>query len=111
MNASTHGGALQSLAAQLKACPTQDNRYTQKLLVETWAGLKQVALDRGDPLTPSIIAALVLYDDEQFAELLDEAEHEQLTALAQKALERFNEQSHPHNPIGKLIAASLKGTQ
>jgi len=90
MNSATHGGALQSLAAQLKACPTQDNRYTQKLLVETWAGLKQVALDRGDPLTPSIIAALVLYDDEQFAELLDEAEHEQLTALAQKALERFN---------------------
>jgi hypothetical protein len=100
--------ALQPLVAKLKACPSHDHGFSQKLLVETWACLKRTDLEHGDELTPSIMAGLVLYDEEQFAQLLNAAEHAQLTALARTALERFNEKTHPPNKLGKTLAAALK---
>jgi len=108
MSNPTQTGSLQSLVAELKACPSQDNSFSQKLLIETWGCLKQTVLERGDELTPSIMAGLVVYDEEQFAQLLNEAEHAQLVALARTALERFRERTNPPNKLGKAIAASLK---
>lgn len=96
------------LVAILKACPSHDHGFSQKLLIETWGCLKRTDLEHGDELTPSIMAGLVLFDEEQFAQLLNEAEHAQLTALARTALERFNEKTNPPNQLGKTLAAVLK---
>lgn len=106
MTAQTH--TLLPLVAILKACPSHDHGFSQKLLVETWGGLKRTDLERGDELTPSIMAGLVLYDEEEFAQLLNAAEHAQLAALAQTALERFQGKSNPPNKLGKTLAAALK---
>ena len=106
MTARTNG--LLPLVARLKACPAHDHGFSQKLLVATWDSLKQTNLEHGDELTPSIMAGLVLYDEEQFAQLLNAAEHSQLAALAKTALERFQEKSNPPNKLGKTIAAALK---
>lgn len=108
MTALTKSSGLLPLVAKLKACPAHDHGFTQKLLVETWGCLKQTDLEHGDELTPSIMAGLVLYDEEQFAQLLNEAERSQLAALAKTALERFKEKSNPPNKLGKTIAAALK---
>jgi len=104
----TKPGLLSPLMARLKACSTRDNGLSKKLLHETWAALKQTDLERGDQPTPSIMAALVLFDEEQFAGLMTEAELEQMLALARTALERFNERINPPNKLGKTIAATLK---
>ena len=101
-------GGLLPLVAKLKACSAQDNSFSQKLLIEIWGCLKQTDLERGDELTPSIMAGLVLYDEEQFASLLNEAERAQLVALAKVAPERFKQKTNPPNKLGKTIAASLK---
>ena len=106
MTAANHG--LLPLVTILKTCPAHDHGFSQKLLVATWDSLRQTDLEHGDELTPSIMAGLVLFDDEQFAQLLNEAEHAHLTALARTALERFNEKSNPPNKLGKTIAAALK---
>jgi hypothetical protein len=51
---------------------------------------------------------VILYDKEQFAPLLNEAELAQMLALADKALERYQQRTHPPNKLGKIIAAALK---
>ncbi len=102
--------ALEPLVTRLKACPSPEHSFTQKLLFETWGCLRRTDLEHGDELTPSIMAGLVLYDEEQFASLLNEAEHAQLTALAKLAVERFKEKSNPPNKLGKTIAAAVKET-
>jgi len=106
----TSSHPLQPLVEKLTACPARDERFSQKTLVATWDCLKQTDLENDDELTPSIMAGLVLYDETQFAQLLNEAEHAQLAALARTALQRFQEKSDPPNHLGKTIAATLKGT-
>src|SRR5262245_23801034 len=101
MTARTNG--LRPLVAKLKACPSPGHCFSQKLLVETWGCLKRTDLQHGDELTSSIMAGLVLYDEVQFAQLLNAAERAQLTALAKAALERFQEKSNPPNKLGKTI--------
>jgi hypothetical protein len=40
--------------------------------------------------------------------LLNRAEHAQLQALGQLVMERYQQQIHPPNKLGKTIAAALK---
>ncbi|MBI3852715.1 MAG: hypothetical protein HY298_20875 [Verrucomicrobia bacterium] len=108
MTAPAKSSGLLPLVTKLKACPTLDDSFSQKLLIETWGCLKRTDLEHGDELTPSIMAGLVLFDEEHFVRLLNEAEHSQLAALAKTALERFKEKSNPPNKLGKTIAAALK---
>ena len=108
MTTPTKSSVLLPLAANLKACPACDSTFSEKLLIATWGSLKQAALEQGDELTPSIMAALILFDEEQFAQLLDEAERAQMLALAQAALERYRQKTNPPNKLGKIIAAALK---
>ncbi len=96
------------LFEKLKTCPSLDSSITEKMLLETWGCFKQLALEQGDELTPPIMAGLILYDEEQFAELLNEAERLQMIALSKKALERYKQLTNPPNKLGKTIAASLK---
>ena len=107
MKSPTQTGALLPLVAQLKACPTQDNSFSEKLLLEAWERFKHTGWDRGTEPTPAVMASLVLHD-EHVAKLLNAAERVQLLALGTVALERYLEKTNPPNQLGKTIAASLK---
>jgi hypothetical protein len=101
-------GGLLPLVAKLKVCPSHDNSLSEKMLIETWGSFKQLAPEHGDEITPAIMAGLILYDEEQFAHLLNEAERLQMAALAKVALERYRQKTNPPNKLGKIIAAALK---
>ena len=107
MKTPTSSGALLPLVAQLKACPTQDNSFSEKLLTEAWERFKHTGWDRGTEPTPAVMAALVLHDENP-ARLLSAAERVQLLALGEAALEHYLEKTNPPNQLGKTIAASLK---
>ena len=107
MKTPTPSGALLPLVAQLKACPTQDSSFSEKLLLEAWERFKHTGWDRGTEPTPAVIAGLVLHD-ENTARLLNPAERVQLLALGTVALERYQRKVNPPNQLGKTIAASLK---
>lgn len=96
------------LVAKLRTCPSRNSGFSDKMLIETWENFKQLDLEHGDELVPSIMAGLILYDKEQFAPLLNEVEQAQMLALAAKALERFQQLTHPPNKLGNVIAAALK---
>jgi hypothetical protein len=104
----TPSDALLTLVDALKECPTQDNRFSQKKLIESWNCFRQVAPENEDEITPALMAGLVLYDEKQFASLLNEAERTQLAAVSQAAVDRFQAKIHPPNKLGKTIAAALK---
>jgi len=110
MSAPKKTGALLPLVEQLKACPSRNHRITVKRLNETWACFKTIAPENGDTITPAILTGLILYDPETFASLLNAAEHAQLLALGKTALERYEQQTHPPNALGKTIVAALKET-
>ena len=57
--------------------------------------------------TVPVMAALVLHDD-RFRSLLNPSEQEQLHALIQLALDRYEQQTNPPNKLGKLIAGLIK---
>jgi len=96
------------LVAKLKACPTQDDRITKKRFLESWNSFKTIAPEQGDEITPAVVVGVILYDDEVFACLLNEAEHAQLIALSRIAAERYLQRTNPPNKLGNVIAASLK---
>jgi hypothetical protein len=100
--------ALLPLVTILKECPSLDTSFSEKLLVETWNGLKQTDPEHGNEITPAVMAGLVLADEEDFAQLLNEAERSQMIVLAKVALERYRQKTNPPNKLGKIIAAVLK---
>ena len=103
---STPSNPLVLLANRLKACPTQDNSFSEKLLSEAWERFKHTGWERGNLPTASVIAGL-LVQDESVAKLLTSTEHMQLLALCSNALERYHEKANPPNQLGKTIAATL----
>ena len=107
MKTPTQSGALLPLVAQLKACPTQDTSFSEKLLFEAWERFKCTGWDRGTAPTPAVMAGLLLHD-ENLARLLNAAERLQLLALSEVARERYQQKINPPNPLGKTLAATLK---
>lgn len=103
---STASNPLLLLATQLKACPTQDNSFSEKLLAEAWERFKHTGWERGNLPSASVIAGL-LVQDENVAKLLTSTEHTQLLGLCSNALERYHEKANPTNQLGKTIAATL----
>lgn len=98
------------LAAQLKACPSQDLRVSEASARQAWDRMKQQAWPEDYPLTAAVVTALIL-SSESFARLLRPAERSQLTSLSQTALLRFQEKAHPPNKLGKILASSIKEFQ
>ena len=96
------------LVNRLQACPAQSTDFSEKSLRETWKFFRQINLEHGEELTPPMVAALILYDGEQFAELLNEKETSQLFVLAKTAFDRYQQITNPPNKLGKLIAGILK---
>ena len=108
MKTPAESGALLPLVTKLKACPARDHSLSEKLLVETWNGFKKIDPEHGDEITPAVLAGLILFDEADFAKLLNEAERSQMLALAKVALERYQRKTIPPNKLGKIIAAALK---
>lgn len=106
---STPANPLILLATQLKACPTQDSSFSEKLLAEAWERFKHTGWERGSLPSTSVIAGLLVHD-ENVARLLTSEEHTQLLGLCSTALERYHEKANPPNPVGKTIAATLNET-
>lgn len=98
------------LVTRLKACPTQDDRITAQRLCEAWAGFRQLAPERGEPISSALLAGVILFEPEPFASLLTAAEQEQLITLGLVALERYQVRTNPPNQLGKLIAEAIKET-
>jgi len=94
------------LAVQLKACPTDNNRFSIELVRDAWEVFRD-AWRPGSNLTQAVIAALVIHN-RNFALLLDEAENAQILALSKLALERFEQKSNLPNKLGKALAAILE---
>ena len=104
---STPSSPLLLLATQLKACPTHDTSFSEKLLAEAWERFKHTGWERGSLPTASVIAGLLVHD-ENVAKLLTSEEHTQLLGLCSNALERYHEKANPPNQVGKTLAATLK---
>jgi len=108
MTAPTNASVLRPLVETLKACPSRDERITDKVLHQTWAGFRQIALEPGDTVTPAVLVGVILYDPEMLAPLLNGAEHAQLQALGKLAQERYLQLTQPPHKLGKTLAAALK---
>ena len=99
-------GVLRPLVAQLKACPSQNNSFSEKLLFEAWERFKNTGWERGSYPSPAVMAGLVMHD-QHVADLLNAAERSQFYALSTVALERYQQKANPPNQLGKTIAATL----
>lgn len=107
MKTPTPSGALLPLVTQLKACPTQDSSFSEKLLLEAWERFQHTGWARGSYPSAAVMAGLVMHD-QHVADLLNAAERSQFYALSTVALERYQQKVNPPNQLGKTIAASLK---
>ena len=96
------------LVQRLKVCPTLDTSINPKLLAETWGAFRRLDPEHGDEVTPALLVALILFDEEMFGELLNDVELSQLVTIAKTALGRYQLKIQPPNQPGKLLAASLK---
>lgn len=104
---SAPSNALLPLFTQLRACPSLESSFSEKLLAEAWERFKHTGWERGSLPTTSIIAGLLVHD-ENVPKLLTPVEHAQLLSLCSNALERFHERTNPPNHLGKTLAATLK---
>lgn len=95
------------LVAKLKACPAHDGSVTREMFLTCWDELRREVISHLSKPTGPIMAALVLKDD-QFAQLLNEAEQAQLLALVNLALDRYEHQTNPPNKLGRLLSGSIK---
>ena len=91
----------------LRACPAHETFVSRELFLEVWGELTREDVTPFNKPTLPVMAALVLHDD-RFEALLNEAEQEQLRAGVQLALDRYTEQTHPPNKLGRLLAGLTK---
>jgi len=96
-----------AIVATLKACPSHHASVSRERFIEGWAELQREDVTPFIKPTVPVMAALLLHDD-RFTQLLNEAEQLKLKALVQLALDRYEQQTHPPNKLGKLIAGLIK---
>ena len=96
-----------SIMATLRACSAHETFVSRELFLEAWGDLTREDVTPFNKPTLPVMAALVLHDD-RFEALLNEAEQEQLRSLIQTALNRYEEQTHPPNKLGRLLAGLTK---
>lgn len=98
----------QRLVRELKLCPALDTPINPKLLHETWSGFRRLDPEHGDDVTPALLVALILHDEESFAGLLTEAQLDQLHIVAGQALQQYELAIKPKNQAGRLLATTIK---
>lgn len=100
-------GELWELFIHLRECPSWNNRFPGEMPRQTWDCFLIHGWPKDQELTVPAMAALVLYD-QTFAQLLTEAERSQLLALAQKAMDKFRQETCPPQQLGMTIAGNLE---
>ena len=95
------------LVAKLKACTAHDANVSREMFLACWDELRREDITPLRSPTVPLMAALVLKDD-RFAQLLNAAEHAQLLALVNLAIDRYEQQTNPPNKLGKLLAGIIK---
>ena len=96
------------LIRRLKLSPSLDTSVSKQSFLETWKSFQSSDPEHGDEVTPAIIVAVILFDEDMFESLLTETELTQLTAIARLALERYQLKINPPNQPGKRLFAALK---
>ena len=102
------GDKFRELVRRLKLSPSRDTSISKQSFLETWKSFQSTDPEHGDEVTPAIIVAVILFDPETFESLLTETERTQLTAIAGRALERYQLKTNPPNQPGKRLFAVLK---
>jgi len=59
-------------------------------------------------VTPAMLVALILHDEELFGELLNETERSHLVTIAETAMQQYELAIKPKNQVGQLLAATIK---
>jgi hypothetical protein len=98
---------LLTLVQTLRACPTHEAGISREMFLAGWGELIREDMTPFNKPSLPVMAALLLHDD-RFRRLLDEAENQQLAALVQLALDRYEQQTNPPNKFGKLLAGCSK---
>ena len=97
-----------NLVQRLKECPTAEATITPKLVNEIWDCMRDIKPHSGDEVTPAMLVALILHDEESFAELLTAAQLDQLHIVAGQAMQQYELAIKPKNQVGQLLAATIK---
>lgn len=103
--------SFQLLVLNLKLCPTLETPITPKLVQEIWECMREINLKQGDEVTPAMLVALILYDEESFAELLTEEQLDQLHIVAGQAKQQYELAIKPKNLVGQLLATTIKESE
>ena len=96
-----------AIVATIRACPAQHASVSRERFQEGWAELCREDVTPLLKPTIPIMAALLLHDD-RFASLLNSSERDQLDALIQLALDRYEQQTNPPNKLGRLLTGIIK---
>ena len=100
--------SIQQLVKNLKLCPSLEQPITTKLVHETWSCLRKLDPGQGDEVTPAMLVALILFDEESFASLLTEEQLDQLHIVAGQALKQYELVIKPKNQVGLLMTTIIK---
>ena len=92
------------LVTQLKNCSTHATTVSRELFLECWGELQREDVTAYIKPTVPVMAALILNnEDDAFGQLLQSEERAQLRALVQRTLDRYEQQTHPPNKLGRLL--------
>lgn len=98
----------QLLLRNLKLCPTLETTITPKLVNEIWDLMRDIKPQQGDEVTSAMLVALVLYDEESFADLLTDQQLDQLHLIAGQVMQNYEAAIKPKNQVGQLLATTIK---
>jgi len=99
------------LVQNLQLCPTAEATITPKLVQEIWDCLRDINPQQGDEVTPAMLVALILHDEEAFAELLTATQLDQLHIVAGQAMQNYELAIKPKNQVGQLLTTTIKESE
>jgi len=100
--------SFQLLVRNLKLCQTVETGITTKLVQEIWDCMREIKPQQGDEVTSAMLVALILFDEESFADLLTDDQLNQLHIIAGQVLQNYETAIKPKNQVGQLLAATIK---
>ena len=100
--------SFQLLVRNLKLSPTLETGITTKLVQEIWDCMRDIKPQQGDEVTPAMLVALILFDEESFADLLTDDQLNQLHIIAGQVMQNYETAIKPKNQVGQLLATTIK---
>ena len=100
--------SFQQLVRNLKVCSTLETAITPKLVNEIWDCMRDLKPQQGDEVTSAMLVALILFDEESFADLLTDQQLDQLHIIAGQVMQNYELAIKPKNQVGQLMATTIK---